>query len=586
MTGMRRLENRATDEKTTAGDNPSPFTLAYVAKDTMAVMTGRDWEMAPTTFRTACHWCSLWISRSRTPEMRRMKPCCRYASCAQQPWIQNTTVRNNIIFGQPFDEERYREVVAACSMTRDLELLAHGDATLVGERGVVLSGGQKQRISLARALYSPAAVLLLDDPLSAVDANVGPVIIEKGICGPLAADRTRVICTHDMSLLPRCDRVVWIDQGRVLLCGAYSELLANEPRFASLVAAEEELALKRKTEKEKGHLLEEPAPGPSQAAVALSPTAEKEGTSAGGEEEEAGIASEKLQSDAADVVQDEDRAVRAVPWTVYTTFARWSNSPVLLICSIPVLGLAQGSAVMASLWLAWWSSMRFPNLTTSEYIGIYASLAASQAIFVYFFGFMISVCCKRASQRMLRKAISSVLRAPISFFDATPLGRHTNRFSTDVEVADIALPEALRVFFLSLSGLVAIFASVIIYFNWFAIAAVALIVFLGVIANYYRATARELKRLESTMRSVVFVRFIEGIKGAPTVRTYRQDGGFRSHLRKAMDDTIATTFTMYTVQRWLSLRQDTAATVLMVVMGIHVLAQRHRQQPVFCSVLC
>jgi ABC-type multidrug transport system fused ATPase/permease subunit len=413
-------------------------------------------------------------------------------------------------------------------------------------------------------MYSQAQVLLLDDSLSAVDANVGRDIFDKAICGKLAVSRTRVLCTHDTRVLPRCHRVLWMEQGRVRGFDSYESLMVREPEFARLVErqeAEKEAARKKKAEKGVGddddEIQEDRDDNPQ--SHARKP--------------------KKKDSEEDNLMQEEERAVRSVPWSVYTSFVKWSNSFVLVACVFPVLILAQGGTVLASLWLAWWSSQRFEELTTDEYIAIYISLAAAQAIFTYLFGFILATCCTRSSQAMMRKAVVSVLHAPMSFFDSTPLGRLTNRFSTDVEVTDYSLTEALRMFLTSLSGVAAIFAIIIVYFHWFAIPAGVLVLFLGFLAYYYRTTAREVKRLESTLRSAVFARFIEGLKGAATIRTYGLDVRFGRELRQALDDVNSASFTTYAVQRWLGLRQDAAVVLVVAIMGALVLVDRYRQHP-------
>ncbi|KAH9905494.1 P-loop containing nucleoside triphosphate hydrolase protein [Xylariomycetidae sp. FL2044] len=457
-----------------------------------------------------------------------------YAFCPQQPWMHNATVRDNILFGQPFDGRRYKDVLRACSLERDLDMLIRGDATVIGEKGVVLSGGQKQRISLARAIYSQAEVLLLDDPLSAVDANVGREIFDNGICGPIAAGRARLLCTHDTSILRRCNRVLWLEDGRIRALDTYGKLVTREPEFTRRVAAAQKEAVPLESEDEESYDDEDGRDDSRGSTHAKEKASSETGT-------------DKL-------MQDEDRAIRSVPWSVYISLIQWSKSAFLAFLCIPLLFLAQGSTVLASLWLSWWSSHRFAHLTMNQYIAIYVALAVGQTIFTYLFGFTLAVFCTRSSQATMRRAVSSVLNAPMAFFDTTPLGRHMNRFSTDVEVTDYALTEALRMFLTSLSGLTAMFAVIIVYFPWFAIAAGSLTVFLTFMAYYYRKTARETKRLESTFRSVVFARFMEGVNGASSIRTYGQDTAFGRQLGVALDDANAVSFTTYAVQRWLGIR--------------------------------
>uniref|UniRef100_A0A8C5SIY1 Uncharacterized protein n=1 Tax=Laticauda laticaudata TaxID=8630 RepID=A0A8C5SIY1_LATLA len=154
----------------------------------------------------------------------------------QQAWIQNATLKDNIIFGSSLDETRYQQVLEACALHPDLKLLPGGDLTEIGEKGINLSGGQKQRVSLARAVYSNADIYLLDDPLSAVDAHVGRHIFDK-VLGPegLLQNKTRILVTHNLSFLAQVDDIVVLEAGTVTERGSYSTLLANSGSFAQLL---------------------------------------------------------------------------------------------------------------------------------------------------------------------------------------------------------------------------------------------------------------------------------------------------------------------------------------------------------------
>lgn len=355
-----------------------------------------------------------------------------YAICPQKPWMHNATIRENITFGTAFDEEKYRATIDACSLTHDLSNIHHGDATMVGEGGVVLSGGQKQRISLARALYSGAEILLLDDPLSAIDTTVGRAILDNAICGRMGK-LTRVLCTHDMDALSRCDRVLVMENGHIRSIGTYADLMMRD---SGLVAAIEN---SRKEGREMdGH--------PDKTEITTS-----------SENEAVNIQDRSMQ--------EEDRQVRAVSWSVYGSLISSPGGLVLALICAPMLFAAQGCTVMTSLWLAWWSNDHF-SMSRKTYIAIYAGLALSQMLFLYLFGLTLGLCCTRASQIMLNKAVLGVMKAPMSFFNTTPLGRHMNRFSSDVEAMDHALPEALRMHLISLAGLTAMIVLMIYYFHW------------------------------------------------------------------------------------------------------------------------
>lgn len=155
-----------------------------------------------------------------------------YAS--QTPWIQNATIRNNILFDTPLDEERYWRVVKACSLEMDLSNMPHGDQTEIGERGVNLSGGQKARLSLARSVYYDAETVIMDDPLSAVDAHVGKRLWQDCILQELGK-KTRVIATHQLHVLPDVDYVICMKHGRVAEQGTFQDLIAQEGEFYTLM---------------------------------------------------------------------------------------------------------------------------------------------------------------------------------------------------------------------------------------------------------------------------------------------------------------------------------------------------------------
>jgi ABC-type multidrug transport system fused ATPase/permease subunit len=158
--------------------------------------------------------------------------------CSQSPWVVNDTLRGNILFGRDFDELRYAEVIKACALADDLAVLPAGDGTEIGERGINLSGGQKARVALARALYSPdSQLILLDDPLSAVDAHVGEHLFREAVTGELSRRATRVLVTHHVHFLPRCDAVIVLEKGTVKHAGSYEDLVARGVDFAGAIDA-------------------------------------------------------------------------------------------------------------------------------------------------------------------------------------------------------------------------------------------------------------------------------------------------------------------------------------------------------------
>ncbi|XP_064120685.1 ATP-binding cassette sub-family C member 4-like [Macrobrachium nipponense] len=159
----------------------------------------------------------------------------RVAYASQEPWVFSGTVKQNILFGQSFNEKRYNEVIRVCALEQDLEQLAEGDLTMVGERGVALSGGQKARVNLARAVYYDADIYLLDDPLSAVDTHVGRHLFDQCIMDHLK-HKVRILVTHQLQYLKPASQILVLREGHTEAIGNYNQLVNSGIDFASLLS--------------------------------------------------------------------------------------------------------------------------------------------------------------------------------------------------------------------------------------------------------------------------------------------------------------------------------------------------------------
>ncbi|KAK0636181.1 P-loop containing nucleoside triphosphate hydrolase protein [Bombardia bombarda] len=468
------------------------------------------------------------------------------AFCPQYAWIQNTTVKDNILFGKELDKEWYSEVIKACALQPDLDMLPNNDLTEIGERGITISGGQKQRLNIARAIYFDADIVLMDDPLSAVDAHVGRHIFDNAIMG-LLKDKCRILATHQLWVLNRCDRIIWMEGGKVQAIDTFENLMRNSEGFQQLM---ETTAVEEKMEEA--------------AEVAVVPGDN------GGEP--------KKKRKGKSLMQSEERAVASVPWSVYGSYVRASgsilNAPMVLVLLI----VSQGANIVTSLWLSWWTSNAF-GYSMGVYIGVYAALGAVQALLMFAFMVYLSIVGTTASKTMLRNAIKRVLRAPMSFFDTTPLGRITNRFSRDVDVMDNNLTDALRMYFFSVGSITGVFALIIAFFHYFAIALVPLFILFLFATSYYRSSAREVKRFEAVKRSSLFAKFGEGLSGIACIRAYGLKDRFIADLRKSIDDMDSAYFLTYSNQRWLSVRLDMIGNSLVFTTGILVVTSRFAVNP-------
>ncbi|KAH9910036.1 ATP-binding cassette transporter protein YOR1-like protein [Xylariomycetidae sp. FL2044] len=470
------------------------------------------------------------------------------AFCPQYAWIQNATLRENILFGKEMDRGWYKDVIRACALQPDLDMLPNGDATEIGERGITISGGQKQRLNIARAIYFDADIVLMDDPLSAVDAHVGRHIMDNAILG-LLKDKCRILATHQLWVLNRCDRIIWMDGGKIQAIDTFDNLMANHPGFGQLM---ETTALEEKHDE----------------TTAMT----KENTAEGEKDKK------KKKKGGPGLMQNEERAVASVPWSVYGAYIRASGTILNAPFTFLVLLLSQGANIMTSLWLSYWTSDRF-GLSTGVYIGVYAGLGTLQALMMFCFSIMLTFFGTGASKTLLRIAVTRILRAPMSFFDTTPLGRITNRFSRDVDVMDNNLTDAMRMYFLTLAMIISIFALIIAFFHYFAIALVPLAILFFLAANYYRASAREVKRFESILRSVVFAKFGEGLSGVASIRAYGLTDRFVKDLRDSIDEMNAAYYLTFSNQRWLSTRLDFIGNALVFTTGILVVTSRFSVPP-------
>lgn len=361
------------------------------------------------------------------------------AFCPQYAWIQNTSVRNNILFGQEYNESWYKQVIEACALQSDLEMLPAGDSTEIGERGITVSGGQKQRLNVARAIYFDADIVLLDDPLSAVDAHVGRHIMDNAICG-LLKGKCRILATHQLHILSRCDRVIVMNEGRIESIDTFDNLMKGSETFQRLMTttAQEEDQTKEDSDEEEV---------------------------VDAEKAKAQAKKSKKQKKAAVLMQEEERAVDSVSWSVWGAYMAASgfilNWPMVAI----TLLLANGANVMTNLWLSYWTSNNF-NLSQGQYIGTYAGLASLQVLLMFTFSTILTTSGTNSSKTMLQRAMTRVLRAPMSFFDTTPLGRITNRFSKDVHTMDNKLADSMRIYFLILTMIITVMILIIVFFHY------------------------------------------------------------------------------------------------------------------------
>lgn len=166
------------------------------------------------------------IVKDKVDDSNRIHVNGKISYVAQIPWIQNDTLRNNIVFFNGYNEDKYNNIVNFCELKQDIESLMGKDLTEIGEKGINLSGGQKVRVSIARALYTDSDIYMFDDPLSALDAHVGGKIFDQVIKGYLEG-KTRIIVTHALQYLNKVEKIIYMSKGTIMWTGSYNELIVQ-----------------------------------------------------------------------------------------------------------------------------------------------------------------------------------------------------------------------------------------------------------------------------------------------------------------------------------------------------------------------
>jgi ABC-type multidrug transport system fused ATPase/permease subunit len=411
------------------------------------------------------------------------------AYVSQTAWLQNATIRDNILFGSEFDEERYWKVVDACALKVDLDLFEAGDRTEVGEKGITLSGGQKQRLALARAVYSPAQTLLLDDVLSALDVHVGKYIFEKCITGELLDGRTVLLVTHHVAMAKKAARkIVVMEQGRIV------SAVHSEESFANLETNTQLLLQDAETEDK----LDESAI-PTKVDSTTPDKPEKSGK----------------------LVLEEERAVGRI--SRKTIFSYMSNfgSPFFIAGLWFVVSLGQTGNILNNWWIARWSDAyaKFGHNTNA---GFYLAVAGLIAAAMAFIEVVTSTFYQRgawnAAKKLHRKLVRGVFRAPISWFDVTPVGRIVNRFAKDISSLDLRLLMWLQYVVDSALQIVFRIGAVTSVMPIFVVPAVVVACVGYVLGEVYVRANIAVKRCVSITESPVFSHFGDTILGAVTIR--------------------------------------------------------------------
>uniref|UniRef100_A0A2C9JNJ0 Uncharacterized protein n=1 Tax=Biomphalaria glabrata TaxID=6526 RepID=A0A2C9JNJ0_BIOGL len=472
----------------------------------------------------------------------------RLSYCGQTNWVFSGTVRENILFGHSYNPNHYQQVVQACGLTHDLQLLPKGDQTYVGERGLQLSGGQKARLALARAVYHEADIYLLDDPLSAVDTNVGRQIFESCIL-QLLKDKTVVIVTHQLQYLKQADRIVVLRDGSIHDVGMYEELKSRGMDMKALTSLGEH---------------------PKHATEA----------SLQAEEENKQLLLECKLLKVSENEEKEENITDIIGFSVYWRYFTAGYGLYLLPLLFP-LWLAGPALFCLSDWmLADWvkskpSVNNMPANATSTanidnshnwdtmpsnlqfYIIALISSSVSYMLYATVYLQMAATSGARLHDLMLNSVMNSVCR----FFDTHPVGLILNRFSRDLGFVDDSVAILGYIVSMKTTQFLAFFLVTVIVNPWLTLAFAPIMIIIVLIRFYALRTLRQVKRLEAKARGPVFSHVSDTVLGLETIRALGKKDQFLSEFDEHQNSHTSVWFLYLSSYRWMSVRTLGAVVV-------------------------
>ncbi|KAL5285983.1 ABCC4.2 family protein [Megaselia abdita] len=429
---------------------------------------------------------------------------------SQEPWVFEGSVRDNIVFVDEYDPVRYAQVVKACALLQDFKMFANGDQTLIGERGVTLSGGQKARISLARAVYRQADIYLFDDPLSAVDTEVGRHIFEKCIVEFLH-DKIRILVTHQLQYLKDVEQVILLNSGQIEDQGPYSSIRKTNSFLKNLVSVEE--------------TKDDQKPEFQKQTSVLDKVEEHE-------------------------VQEKVKEVKqgSRGWSAYSFYFEAFGNPYFVgaVFALIVLNKLTLTSVdyYLSRWVNWEQEISFNGTSTSEE----STALRSKLILNYGFILLLALCvflartlgffsmCLKIAYNIHDKLFNQICRASMHFFNTNTSGNILNSFARDVYVVDCCLPETYINVLTFLVDITALVVLVSIANPYLLIPAIFLMTVLCGMRQLYIRSSQDMKRIESSTRSPTFSMTNETFQGLTTIRAFNAEKSLQRIFHEDLDE--------------------------------------------------
>ncbi|KAJ3408650.1 hypothetical protein HDU80_004999 [Chytriomyces hyalinus] len=471
----------------------------------------------------------------------------RFGYTPQASWLQNTTLRANILLGSAFDEARYNETIRCCGLSKDLAILPFGDMSDIGEKGITLSGGQAARVNLARAIYSNADIMLMDDPLAAVDAHVGKQILDECILG-VCKSKTVVLVTHQLHIASQADHIVVMNNGEITEQGSFSQLMNARGGFFDLM-------------QEYGHAGDDAEALKTDDAIKETPAI---------------IPIDELKEfdvKGADLNEEEEREVGSVALKHYAFYVKNLGTSSFLVLLFLLFSLWQATRLLGDVWLTFWVEDRFLKSELFYIVGLLL-LAALQVVLFGVVRVAFARGCFFAGKNIHKLALAAVMKAPMVFFETNPVGRIISRFSKDFGETDRQLPRLFGNIIEFGLNIIGTFVLIVYASPWMMIVIAAVIPIYMYFLKLYRASLREVKRIEAIARSPLYSQINESFAGISAIRAFGATEDFVSVQESLQDAANRPSYILGCLENWVSTRAETFVACIIGMMAIFGVAFR------------
>ncbi|KAF8980715.1 hypothetical protein BGZ46_003790 [Entomortierella lignicola] len=473
------------------------------------------------------------------------------AYVAQEAWIMNCSIKDNILFGKPLDQNRYEHTLQVCSLTRDLDILPAGDQTEIGERGINLSGGQKQRVALARAAYQDADIYLFDDPLSAVDAHVDQHLWQN-LIGPngLLKDKTRLLVTHGIHHLNEVDNIIVMKDGTISEMGSFEHLLASCQGFYQLNL---EFSSSKKGRKQSKKDKANQSRDISDSGSDLTDEADTNTVVDPAPQEK------RAENANAGLVTAEKMVSGNVGWNMFLVYAKAASFANIILVIVLYI-LVEIALVGTSYWLRFWSDPAGQEkYTITQFLVIYGSFTLAYMAFNMALFYVANVKAAIMAARHLHdRLLNNLLRQPMAFFDVTP----------DVESVDESI---IWNFIDVVYCLVAIGGTLVVISistPLFLLVVPPLAISYIYIQSYYIRSSQALKRFMSVSKSPLYQHFSETLAGVSTIRAMGATPRFVAMNGEKADLSAETTLAFGMGGRWLKVRLEFLGALIILAAAL------------------